>query len=164
MSRSREIEVLVRGVCVKAGRLLVCETKGAANTYLPGGHVEFNERAVDSLRRELAEELGVRAKVGAFLGALEHSFRQQGQRHCEINLVFRVAMPALDWRRPPPAREHWVTFRWVSLRRLGQARLEPWPLRRLLPQWLKHGGAGRCWASTLPTGGSYRRPERGKRR
>jgi len=59
-----QIEILARGVCVSGGRLLVCHTHGADNTYLPGGHVEFDEKAKIALRREMMEEMGLKVKVG----------------------------------------------------------------------------------------------------
>ena len=148
MHKADAIEILARGVLVKAGRLLVCHTKGAANVYLPGGHVEFGERAEDSLRREIAEELGVPAKVGRFLGAMEHTFTQKKRRVCEINLVFAVTAAALNPARAPRSREDYIEFRWVPLSRLADSALEPAPLRDLLPAWLAAGSRAARWAST----------------
>jgi len=149
MKHKKLIETLVRGVCVKRGQLLVCQSKGAANTYLPGGHVEFGERAADSLEREIQEELGVASKTGAFLGAVEHTFLQKGKRHCEINLVFELDIADLDPRTDPPACEDWIAFRWVPVTRLGPYHLEPWPLRKLIPGWLRPTSATLRWAGTI---------------
>lgn len=149
MRHERVIETLVRGVCVKRGHLLVCQSKGAVNTYLPGGHVEFGERAADSLVRETREELGVASRAGAFLGAVEHTFRQKGRRHCEINLVFALTIGELDPRRDPEACESWLTFRWIPLTALGREHLEPWPLRRLIPAWQRPNRTTPRWAGTL---------------
>ena len=135
------IEILARGVCVVKGQLLLCQTKGAANTYLPGGHVEFRERARAALEREIAEEMGLRAKAGRFLGCVEHAFRQKGTWHAEINLLFELRIPGLTPVAPPPAVEDWIAFRWVPLAHLRRARLEPAVLIRALPQWRK-GGTG----------------------
>jgi 8-oxo-dGTP pyrophosphatase MutT (NUDIX family) len=149
MHKDNPIEVLVRGVYVVRGHLLVCQSKGAANTYLPGGHVEFRERAAAGLAREIKEELGVRAVVGRFLGAVEHTFRQQGQRHCEVNLVFQMTLPALQPDREPPALEHWIGFTWVPLSRIRTVHLEPWPLRTLIPGWLRARTGVARWGSTV---------------
>jgi len=153
MKNSKHIEILVRGMCVKQGKLLVCQSKGAANTYLPGGHVEWNEQAAFALKREIQEELGVKAVVKEFLGAVEHTFIQKGERHCEINLVFAMAIPALSPDKIPEACEDWIKFKWIPLTALGRNHLEPWPLRKLIPGWLK--AKGRCtprWGSTLRGG------------
>ncbi|MEI8243484.1 MAG: NUDIX domain-containing protein [bacterium] len=140
-----QIEILARGVCVVRGQLLLCHSKGAANTYLPGGHVEFREPARAALEREIAEEMGCRARAGRFLGCVEHVFRQKGKWHAEINLLFALRIPGLTPATPPPACEAWIEFQWTPLSKLCQARLEPAVLRRKLPVWLEKaaGFAGR---------------------
>ena len=148
MKKQGSIEVLARGVCVKAGRLLVCHTLGAANTYLPGGHVEFLESAPQSLVREIAEEMGLKARAGRFLGAVEHSFVQRGERHCEVNLVFAVAIVGVNRGSAPPSREKHIEFLWLPLKSLAESNLEPAVLRALLPKWLRHRSSTERWGST----------------
>ena len=143
------IEVLVRGVCVKDGKLLVCQSKGAGNTYLPGGHVEWKERAEESLKREIGEEMGLHAQVGRFLGAVEHTFMQKGRRHCEITVVFMMDIPGVKPTADAEACESWITFRWIPMNRLGRHLLEPWPLRKLIPAWVRKDEGPRRWGSTL---------------
>lgn len=133
----RHIEILTRGVCVMRGHVLLCHTKGAANTYLPGGHVEFREMARAALEREVAEEMGLRSTAGRFLGCVEHAFRQKGRWHAEINLLFRLRIPGLTPAVPPESREDWIEFLWVPSERLRTARLEPAALVDRLPRWLK---------------------------
>jgi ADP-ribose pyrophosphatase YjhB (NUDIX family) len=145
----KRIEVIARGVCVVDGQLLLCHSNGADNTYLPGGHVEFGEAAAAALEREIEEELGVAGEAGAFLGAVEHRFRQKGKRHCEVNLVFALDVPGLSAGEAPASAEPRIEFLWHALDDLQSSRLEPSPLRELLPGWA--GGAGGVgWASTFP--------------
>ncbi len=142
------IEVLARAVIISHDKLLLCRTKGAKNTYLPGGHVEPGESARAALAREIREELGKKSRVGAFLGVVEHSFLQKGRRVHEVNLVFAASIPGLSAARDPAALEPHVEFSWCphERRSLASRRLEPAPLRRLLP---RRAGAGPLWASTL---------------
>ncbi len=148
---NKQIEVLVRGVLVRRGRILVCQGRGADNVFLPGGHVEFGEAAATALALEWREELGVSAKVGRFLGAVEHTYRQKSRAHCEVNFVFVVTCPALSSAADPESEEDWIRFRWISLAALSSSHLEPAPLCRQLPRWLATAHSGLdCWASTLP--------------
>lgn len=144
-----EIEVMARGVCIVEGRLLLCHTRRANNTYLPGGHVDFGEPAARALCREIREELGLKASSGRFLGVVEHVYRQKGRRHCEVNLVFELRIPGLRPDTPPPSAEGHLDFRWARAtpRALRAAGLEPAPLCALIPAWLK--GAPPAHASTL---------------
>ncbi len=139
------IEVLSRGVCVVDGLVLLCRTRGAENTYLPGGHVEFREPARRSLERELLEETGRKVVAGKFLGACEHAFHQKGVPHAEINLVFEMEMPGLDSAAEVRPREPHLAFSWAPLHDLAAARLEPAALCARLPAWLS-GAAGERWA------------------
>ena len=54
--------------------LLVKSFKWKGCYYIPGGHIEEGERATDALKREVAEEVGLKIKVRKFLGFQEGIF------------------------------------------------------------------------------------------
>ncbi len=141
------IEVIARGVCVRSGMILLCRTKGSSNTYLPGGHVEFEEQAEYSLRREIQEELGVDSRVGRFIGVVENSFFQKGERHCEINIVFNLDIPNLTPENDPAAAEDHIEFSWIPLDGLSKAQIEPSVLCDLLPEWINSDSKSELWGS-----------------
>ena len=144
----REIELIARGVLVADNNLLLCHTRGAWNTYLPGGHIEHGESAPVALAREIDEEMGWQVDVESFLGAVEHAYERDGSRICEINLVFSMRTPQADPERQPPSCEDYIEFQWQPLDELASASLQPSVLQTCLPQWL--GRAGQAgWASTL---------------
>lgn len=121
------IETIARGVCVRDGKLLLCRAKGGNTTYLPGGHIEFGETGRQALVREIREELGMEARTGAFLGAVENSFIQHGKPHAEINLVYAVEISDGELC----SQEDWIEFKWCDLNRLDSANLLPAVFRRL---------------------------------
>ncbi len=143
------VEVIARGVCVVDGHVLLCHGRKSALTYLPGGHVEFRETARQALVREIREELGREAEAGRFLGCCEHAFVQKGEPHAEINLVFELRIPGLAPGAAVAAAEEWIGFRWQPLERLGEAALEPAPLRTRIAEWLRRPGghfvSGDAW-------------------
>ena len=143
----KEIEFLARGVMTGGGRVLVCRNRKKGNCYLPGGHIEWGESAPVALAREMREETGLTCRVGRFLGAVEHTFRAQGRRTCEINLVFAMQLPGRRAGRPVPSTESKLEFFWWPLNRLEELALQPSPLRRRLAGWVRKRTAA-PWAST----------------
>ena len=122
------VETIARGVCVRDGKVLLCQAKGGSSTYLPGGHIEFGETGAQALVREIREEIGVESVCGEFLGVVENSFLQHGRRHAEINLVYRLELGA----QPSELRsqEEWIEFEWRPLAELDQANLLPAEMKR----------------------------------
>ena len=53
-----------------------------------GGAIEFGEMAVEALRREIREELGVEIAEPVRLGVLENVFTYRGQPGHEVIFVF----------------------------------------------------------------------------
>ena len=125
------IETIARGVCVKDGKLLLCRAKGGKSTYLPGGHIEFGETGRAALVREVKEELGVDSSAGAFLGALENSFMQNGKPHAEINLVYELELADGTDAGKLESQEDWIEFEWRDLKELDSANLLPEGFRAL---------------------------------
>ena len=73
------------------GALLVSEYAGpeAAPFQRPlGGHVEFGEYALDTLRREFQEEIGQGLTGVRLLGVLENIFQWRGSTQHEIVFLF----------------------------------------------------------------------------
>ena len=91
------------------GRVLICrrpEDKLLGGLWeFPGGKQEGGEALADCLRRELREELGIKAVVGARLGVFEHAYT-----HFTISVhAFECALPAGEPRALEHTRIAWVT-------------------------------------------------------
>jgi ADP-ribose pyrophosphatase YjhB (NUDIX family) len=90
-----------RGQVVKAmavirrprdGALLVSEHDDPAPFHRPlGGHVEFGEYALDTVHRELQEEIGQALAGVRLLGVLENIFPWAGGRQHEIVFLYAAA-------------------------------------------------------------------------
>lgn len=140
--------LLARAVVLRDGHVLLAHQKGAENTFLPGGHIEFGEGAAASLIREIREELGFTVKVTGYLGAVEAEWEDDAGQHYEINHVFSVDGVDLDVSVDPPSREEHLEFIWSPLDELEKRNLLPRPMVRLIVQFAG-GDRTAWWASTV---------------
>lgn len=85
-------EKIVSGAIIEEGSILLCLRKNTqvydGHWSLPVGHCEISENGVDTLRRELYEEIGIQVIDSEFVTRLFDN--EKGIEH----LVYRV----LDWR------------------------------------------------------------------
>lgn len=117
----KHIETIARGVCVKDGKILLCYPKDKSYAYLPGGHIEFGETGREALVREMKEETGLDATADELLGVVESQFVQNGEKHCEINLIYAMEVEP----RTVQSQESWICFDWVPLSKLNEVNLLP---------------------------------------
>jgi 8-oxo-dGTP pyrophosphatase MutT (NUDIX family) len=126
---------LARGIILEKGKVLLVHQKGAENTFLPGGHIEIGEKAELGLVREIEEEIGKKAIIKQFIGAVECSWIENEQANHEINLLFEVQIPDLDSSKPPPTQESHLEFIWANPVDLKAHNLLPEPMFGCLMNW-----------------------------
>lgn len=129
-------ELIVRGVCVREGKVLLCRNRKKGYVFLPGGHIESGEGAIEALNREIREEMGCSSTVGRFLGAAESRFSQDGATVCELNLVFVFQLDDDGATAPPPSVEPHIAFVWQPLNEIAATMLPP-ALAHRLQGWVE---------------------------
>jgi 8-oxo-dGTP diphosphatase len=139
------LHVQTRAVLIKEEHILLCKTTGLDPDFyfLPGGHIEPGESAVNALRRELKEEVGFDFEIGRFLGCLEYSFDPGVMKHAkchthEYNFIFEASSSRLTSPHTPLKQvENHIEILWHPLPDLNRIDLRPELLKVLIPQWLK---------------------------
>lgn len=143
------IHILVRGVIIVDGHVLLAHAKDAANTFLPGGHVEVGKSLAHALTREIAEELGCAGHVADYLGLVEHQWQAGDYMQHELNHLFLATLPGITSTQILPSRESHLEFRWARPADLADQNLLPTPLIGIIQRHAQ-GAHGPVWASTFP--------------
>jgi 8-oxo-dGTP pyrophosphatase MutT (NUDIX family) len=139
----RAVGIITRPDAQGTTEILVTTEAHLPFCYLPGGRVKLGEDAKTALTREIKEELGVRAEIGALLIVAEtfHPHADGSQGH-NVELYFSVILPeasaVYDAATPFSGceTEPALTFFWQRSNAKGNGvrPLVPYFLRDLLSQ------------------------------
>jgi 8-oxo-dGTP diphosphatase len=126
----------------KDGRVLLTVNRDHLGDFylLPGGGQKFGETLSEALEREVLEETGWQVRTGRlvlsrdYIGANHEFAEYEGDVH-QIELMF-TAEPIAEVEYQQ-IQDPWQTgIEWVPLERLGELRIYPSILNRILPQIL----------------------------
>lgn len=117
--------------------------------FLPGGRAELREAAIDTLRREMQEELGVEVKIERLLYVVENFFGYPDTRHPhhELGLYFLMTFPpdCYLYQNPGPYKRRdgnlTLDFSWLPIEQMDQLPVYPLVLREALqtiPEQTQH--------------------------
>jgi 8-oxo-dGTP diphosphatase len=85
------IREVVAALILRGDQVFICQRKAGTAMGLqwefPGGKVEPGETPEQALRRELDEELGIRADIGVRIAEIEHHYRNGGAIHLKFFAV-----------------------------------------------------------------------------
>jgi 8-oxo-dGTP diphosphatase len=83
---------VVAALIVQDGKILICQRTRHQTMPLkwefPGGKIEPGEELEEALRRELDEELGVRAAIGAKVTTIQHNYGNLSASRTSVELHF----------------------------------------------------------------------------
>jgi len=126
-----QFDFRVAAIAIQREHILALRVEPHDFWFLPGGHVEINERAEAAIVREMREETGMNVAVDRLVWVVENFFTLEGKRHHELGFYYLVTLPKaadLDLNKEFYGQEENGTqliFRWHRLDALKNLNLQP---------------------------------------
>lgn len=92
--RRQRFNFRIAGLGFRDGHVLVHRAVHEDFWTFPGGRAEIGETSVETLKREMIEELGVEVSVGRMLWTVENFFRYEERDYHEIGFYYEMEIPA----------------------------------------------------------------------
>ncbi len=133
--QTARIKVSARCIVVRDGMLLVQVAKQGSTYRLPGGRVKPSESIVQTLERELREELGLELREARGpVYVVESFYRRRGRLVHEVSIYFLCVTEG-----EPEPRESHIDLRWLPLDQLSPDNFRPRRLVEVLRKDLARG-------------------------
>ena len=125
----RPIRTSAKALIIRDGRMLAIRLHDGHETFhiMPGGGQQAGEPLPEAVAREVAEELGVRVRVGDLAFAIEGT---QGEAFHRVDLVFRCEYLGEIEQAELHGDTNQVGFDWLDIASLNRSTLYPSKLRR----------------------------------
>ena len=111
---AKALRFVAAALILRGEEVLICQRKAGSPMGLkwefPGGKLEPGESPEEALRRELEEELGIRAAVGTRIAHLRHTYRSGGAVDLQFFAVHSFAGELVN--------QIFEDVRWIPLRDL----------------------------------------------
>ena len=113
-NRAKTVRLVSAALILRGDTVLICQRRRGQPMELkwefPGGKIEPGETAEQALARELEEELGIHAQIGAHVTHIRHTYRHGGA----VDLQFFV----VNSFQGELENRVFNDFRWVPLKDL----------------------------------------------
>ena len=122
--------ILARGIILDSDYILVARAKNADNTFLPGGHLNFNENLKKALCREILEEIGINCTVDEYIGCVESQWAENNINNQEINHIFIVS--GINKNMDIKSKEEHLDIYWINIKDMEKENLLPYSMRTII--------------------------------
>ena len=134
-----KLNVRAAGVIIHNNKILVHKNVNSDHYALVGGRIEIGENSIDTIKREIKEELGKDIEITGYISTIENFFEMKGAKYYEIMFVHRVKFVDEKDKLIEDTLENiegkdYLKYEWLELDKIENYPLWPKAIRQILKE------------------------------
>ena len=134
-----KLNVRAAGVIIHNNKILVHKNINSDHYALVGGRIEIGENSVDTIKREIKEELGKDIEITGYISTIENFFEMKGSKYHEIMFVHKVEFvdekdKEIEYTLENIEGKDYLKYEWLELDKIEQYPLWPKAIREVLKE------------------------------
>lgn len=125
------------GLIIHKNKLLVHRDTREKYVTLIGGRVALGENSVDTIKREIEEELGKTTEIIQYIGTIENFFEANERKYHEIILIHQVEFTndedkKIEHTLHNKEGKEYLQYEWIDLEKIEEYEIRPRCLKNIL--------------------------------
>ena len=107
-------------------KVLLFNVEGRDFYMLPGGRIEELEESIDTIKREIKEEIGLDNIEYTFLALSEEFVADKGYNNHSINIIYKgIYNGDITNDEFNGLEGDWATFKWINIDKINDYKIHP---------------------------------------
>ena len=134
-----KLNVRAAGVMIHNGKILVHRNVNSDHYALIGGRVEIGENSVDTIKREIKEELGKDIEIIGYISTIENFFEMKNSKYHEIMFVHKIEFiieddKKIEYTMKNIEGKEYLQYEWIEINKIDEYPLVPKVIKSILKE------------------------------
>lgn len=134
-----KLNVRAAGVIIHNNKVLVHKNVNSDHYALVGGRIEIGENSVDTIKREIKEELGKDIEITGYISTIENFFEMKGSKYHEIMFIHKIEFSnkedkKIEYTMKNVEGKDYLQYEWIDLDRIDEYPLLPKAVKDVLKE------------------------------
>ena len=134
-----KLNIRAAGVIIHNGKILLHRNINSDHYALIGGRVEIGESSVDTIKREIKEELGKDIEITGYVSTIENFFEMEGSKYHEIMFVHKIEFSneedkKIEYMMKNIEGKDYLQYEWIDLNSIDEYPVLPIAIKDILKE------------------------------
>ena len=134
-----KLNLRAAGVMIHNGKILVHRNVNSDHYALIGGRVEIGENSVDTIKREIKEELGKDIEIIGYISTIENFFEMKNSKYHEIMFVHKIEFineddKKIEYTMKNIEGKEYLQYEWIEINKIDEYPLVPKVIKSILKE------------------------------